>query len=170
MSVFKNLCCLIIFVMSTASVEAETRGAWYLNSSNVGILARVKSGMSSRREFLVVFEYLKKCEPIFASVEPYERYLGEFLSIEPFSPQLVFLTINEQRYTWHGVVTEYSGAHEIGIGITQQAWNALLANPETITFTEQSGEVFEVPVGWLPNGNISKILRQAADLCLKQIR
>lgn len=155
--------------MSTASVEAEALDEWYLNGSNVGILAKVKSGMFPQRNFLVVFEYLKKCEPIFSSVEPYERYLGEFLSIEPFPPELVFLTINGQRYTWHGAVTEYSGAREIGIGITQQAWNALLANPKTITFTEQSGEVFEVPIGRLPNGDISKILRQAADLCLKQI-
>lgn len=127
---------LIGFTVPNA-VLAQRNGEWYIDETNrTGILARVNGGVFSGREFWVVFEFDRRCEPIFSSIEMKGRAFGSFLRQEGFPPQKVFLSVNGERYTWHGVYAEYSGGTEIGLGLTQAAWSALLSNPRTISFTE----------------------------------
>lgn len=162
----------IILVSSVPqAVSAQQYGEWYIEENNrTGILARVKGGMFARREFMVAFEYDQRCQPIFSSVEMNGRAFGTFVRKEAFPPQRAFLSVNGQRYTWHGAYAEYSDGVEIGIGIIQSAWNALLSNPRTISFTEPDGGIYDVPVGGVINGRISNILQQAANLCVRRLR
>lgn len=168
---FVVIMCALFVLCGPHAASAQQSGQWYIDETNrTGILARVHGGMFARREFMVAFEYQQRCQPIFSSIEMSARAFGTFLSRETFPPQKAFLSINGERFTWHGAYAEYSGGTEIGIGITQAAWNALLSNPRTISFTELDGQTYDVPVGGIVNGRISSILQQAADLCVRRLR
>jgi hypothetical protein len=170
MKVLFTILALLPSVLWADAVYAQERGNWYIDQSNSsGVLARVHGGIFSRREFMVAFEYEQNCQPVFSSIDMYERALGTLVQREALSPQQVFLTINGERHTWHGAVAEYTGGREVGIGITQQAWSALISNPRTISFTESDGQIFDVPVGGITRGAVTSILQEAASICLRRL-
>lgn len=165
---------LSIFIFSFFSNNnslAQEYGRWYIDTTNQsGILARVKNKKASPREFMVAFEYSQKCEPIFSSIKMEKQSFEALVRVDRFPPQTAFLSINGKRHSWHGASAEYLGGREIGMGIPQAAWNALLSNPRTMSFIEPDGQAFYVPVGRHNKDSISDILQEAAQICLTQLR
>jgi len=161
---------IFIFFANNNSLAREF-GRCYIDTTNQsGILARVKNKKTSPREFMVAFEFSQNCEPIFSSVKMRKKAFEALVRVEGFPPQTAFLSINGERHTWHGATAEYLGGREIGIRITQSAWNALLSNPRTMSFIEPDGRVFSVPVGSDSRGSISNTLQEAAQICLARLR
>lgn len=171
MKSFLLLIILLIILASGGISLSQASRQWFVDETNqTGILARAHGGILAKREFLVAFEFENQCQPMFSSIKMQARAFGTLLRVSAFPPEKVFLTINGVRHTWHGAHAEYSGGREIGIGITQAAWNALLSNPARVSFTELDGQTYDVPVGRRDGDRISAILQQAADLCLKRLR
>lgn len=171
MKSFFTFIILLIMLASGGVSLAQAPRQWFVDETNqTGILGRVHGGIFAKREFMVAFEFESQCQPIFSSIKMQDKAFGALLRVSAFPPEKVFLAINGIHYTWHGAHAEYSGGREIGIGITQKAWNALLSNPTTVSFTELDGQTYDVPVGRIDGGRISTILQQAADLCQQRLR
>lgn len=153
------------FVMITMPVQAQTPSEWYVEPNRTGPIARVFGTGYERLEFLVAFEYVKGCEPIFSAVQfksltLRNRSLGTPLTIQAFPPNLGFVSVNDRRYTWHGATAFYANGSETGVGITQDLWTSLMSSPRSVAFTEQNGKTYTVPTK-----NISIALQDGLRLC-----
>ncbi len=166
-SIFFSKALSALIVISATYSHARTAGLWYVETTNkTGILARVHSGnMFAQREFLVAFEYERRCDPIFSSLYVDGQVLGEAQNARTFPPNEVFVVIDRVQHTWHSVIVEYTSGREIGVGVTQSAWEALLASPKSVQFIENDGTIFDVPVIGL-----SSALQRGAELCANALQ
>lgn len=162
---FKHLVVLLSLISATWELHAQTPGEWHVESNRTGPIARVFGTGYERLEFLVAFEYVKGCEPIFSAVRfksptLRNRSLGTLLTIQAFPPNLVFVSVNDRRHTWHGATAFYANGSETGVGITQDLWTSLMSSPRSVAFTEQNGKTYTVPTK-----NISVALQDGLRLC-----
>lgn len=140
-------------------------GAWFVEDNRTGVLARVYGTSYHGVEFLAAFEYIRNCDPIFSMLQLRETDLGTLLNKSAFLPNEALLIVNYTSYTWHGAEAQYRNGTEIGIGITKEAWNALLNHPKSISFTDRRGFNYVVPIQ-----GISNALVNAAQRCLNRQR
>ncbi len=104
-------------------------------SSFDGPIARVDIPFEPKsRSYMVIFEYKRKCEPLFAylTTKTSSSRLGRVIQRRVVNPAVYFLTIDGVRRTWHGAVNDYQNTSEVAIGLTQQAWDSLLLGPSNI--------------------------------------
>lgn len=161
----RHLVILLSLFLATCELHARTPSEWYVEPNRTGPIARVFGTAYERVEFLVAFEYVKGCEPIFSMVQfksltLRNRSLGTLLTIQAFPPNSVFVSVNDRRHTWHGATAFYANGSETGIGITRDLWTSLMSSPRSVAFTEQNGKTYTVPTK-----NISGALRDGLRLC-----
>jgi len=143
----------------------KTQGTWFVEGNQTGVLARVYGVGYSGLEFLVAFEYVARCDPIFSMLDLRKRDLGKPLSQFALPPNQVFLVIDGVSHTWHGAEAEYQNGTEVGVGITREAWNSLLMSPKSVTFIARDGRQYSVPVK-----SLSAALTSGAEQCLRRFR
>lgn len=164
----KKLVMLSVGLIFSIDSPAQNQPIWRTDlSSPEGPIARVDiSFQMSSRSYMIIFEYKRKCEPLFSSLtsKTADKKLGRLIQRKPINTGIYFLAINGVRHTWYGGFTEYQNSVEIAIGLTQQAWNSLLSGPARMFFIEGDAGIYNVPVqGLVP------AIKSASQMCLSKL-
>jgi hypothetical protein len=166
--ILNRLIFLFVAFLLSINSASQTQYSWRTDfSSGEGPIARIDVPFnSSTRSYMIIFEYKRKCEPLFASLttKTSGAMLGPLIQGRAINPGIYYLTINDVRHTWHGGFTEYQNAIEIAIGLTQQAWDSLLSGPSYMFFVEGDDGIYNVPV----RGIVSAI-KSASQICLRKL-
>lgn len=167
-TIFNKFIFFLVGLLFAANSASQHPYTWRVDfSSFEGPIARVDIpfGLNSR-SYMVIFEYKRKCEPLFASLTTKisSSRLGRVIQRRAVNPAVYFLTINGVRHTWHGAVTDYQNASEVAIGLTQQAWDSLLSGPSNIFFIEGDAGIYNVPLL-----GIDSAIKSASQVCLSKI-
>jgi hypothetical protein len=126
-------------------------------------MARVDIRGSSSRSFSVIFEYERNCDPIFSMFMFHGSELGVITERHALAPNRLSLRINDVYYSWHGMRALYTQSTELGVGVTREAWNALLNDPRSVAFVDTEGKVHDVPLS-----GMGRALRHAAEACARR--
>jgi hypothetical protein len=158
---------ILASLLSPSNVSAQANSEWYVDTTNrTGTMVRLDQGGGSRntQSFMVVFEYAKRCDPVFSMVRFRGSSLGSLVRHDIISPNQIRLTVDGNSHSWHGVRLEYSMATELAMGITREAWESLSRNPRSISFFD--GSVNHA----VPTTGFSGALRRALDSCLQRLK
>jgi hypothetical protein len=156
---------LLSNVWSSSTANAQQTGTWYVdNSSSTGTIARVE--ISSRTTFIIVFEYARRCEPIFSmiAVRVNGRGMGSLLDQKALKSGSINLKVDGSAYTWHGALAVYQRADEFAIGVTNKLYRKLINNVRSLRFIKPNGSNYDVPTKGLSQAVIT-----ATNACITRL-
>lgn len=160
--IYRRYFLFLFFILVSSNAHASD---WYIEVHSWGIALNAKVPSGSKRVFAINFEYERGCDPLFSSYTPWSGKMGSVRSIHTLQPNTAFLRINQNFYSFHGAIVRYTNTTETSIGITNDAWQALLRNQSNILFYENNRNGFPVP-GYGLSGMLSSGLR----LCMQNLR
>jgi hypothetical protein len=114
---------------------------------------------------MVVFEYARRCDPIFSIIEVTGSKLGAPVSQYALRDSKIGILLNGRFYTWHAAMTKYANGYEAGFGVTNDLLLQLLIDVDTLVFVTPSGE--RVP---LPTTGLRDAIQGAVDVCKKRVK
>jgi hypothetical protein len=163
---------LFILILSITPFQsyAIEKNVWYVDtSSTTGPMALVHIGKikSKKISFAVIYEYERRCDPIFSmfSINANNADLGFNIFQIAVAPKNFLLIIDGHRYTWHSAHAQYENGTELSIAITNEAFNLLAQNPRSLTFSFLSKDAYIIPTK-----NFSRSLIDAFKICKKNFR
>lgn len=167
-TILNRLIVLFVAFLFSTNASSQNQFTWRTDfSSGEGPIARIDIPFNSGiRSYMVIFEYKRRCEPLFASLttKTNSSKLGQLVQRRAVNSGFYYLTIDGVRHTWYGGFTEYQNAIEIAIGLTQHAWDSLLLGPAHMFFIEGDAGIYNVPV----RGIVSAITN-ASQICLRKL-
>jgi hypothetical protein len=166
MKVIRLFAFVTIVLSSQFDGLARAAPSWYVDHDNAtGSIARVDlPDRVASRSFMVIFEYKRRCDPLFSYVSFRGGTLGRLLRIQPVPLGVFSVDVDGVAHTWHGAVAEYQLATEKSVGITKLMWESLLASPRYVSFLERDSVALMVPVLGLGSA-----VKGAADSCLRKL-
>jgi hypothetical protein len=156
---------LVIVVLSSA---AHAQNTWRLDTrGETGPIAQVALADSGtkRRTSFIVFEYARKCDPIFSFGEITGSSLGKPLGQAVLSGTKIGVVVNGKFYTWHSAMAKYANGYEAGFGVTNDLFGVLTGKVDTLFYVTPEGERVAMPT----NG-FRQAVQSAFDTCAKRFR
>jgi hypothetical protein len=164
--VLLRLTCVVLIFVTTMNFSsyAQSRAEWYFDPRiRTAAVARVDIRDSTSRSFSVIFEYERKCDPIFSMFIFRGSELGVMTERHALPPNRLSLRINDVNYSWYGMRALYTQSTELGVGVNRDAWNALLNDPRSVAFVDAEGKAHDVPLS-----GMGRALRHAAEACARR--
>jgi hypothetical protein len=164
-----NRACTFVFViLAETCVPVSAQASWRIETgSETGSLAQVDlpgSG-SKRRTSLLVFEYARRCDPLFSFVEINGLHFGSAVGQSVLKDSQIGIVINGEFHTWHAAITNYDNGYEAAVGITNELFAQLLLNIKSLEYVTPMGE--RVP---LPTDGFREAVTAAANACSMRVR
>lgn len=153
-------------IVMQSSLHAES--AWKLEEkSALGPIAQVTlpSNGAKHRTALVVFEYARKCDPIFSFAEISGSKLGAPISQSRLDDSKIGVFVNGNFHTWGSGITKYDNGFEVGFGITNQLYALLIGRVDSLVYLTPSGERVS-----MPTSGLNKSIQDAANICIKRFQ
>lgn len=138
--------------------KLDTRGA----SGPVAQVALANAGAKKRTAF-VVFEYSRRCDPIFSFAEIMGSQLGRPLGQSSLLGTKIGVMLNGKYHTWHAAITKYDNGYEAGFAVTNELFDLLVGNVDSLTFVTPDGSL--VP---LPTSGFTGSVQEAFAHCAKR--
>lgn len=111
-----------------------------------------------------MFEYARRCDPIFSFAEIAGGRLGRALSQSVLRDSSIGIILNGEFYTWHAAITHYENGYEAGFGVTNDLLLQLLVNLDSLEYVTPSGDRFR-----LPKTGFRESVLSAIDYCRKRV-
>lgn len=162
---------ILLLVLGFATVVphlAHAQTGWHMDAKGqAGPMAQVglPSVDGKRRAAIVVFEYARRCDPLFSIVEMSGSQLGRPLSQGVLSGSKIGIVLNGKFHTWHAAKTTYSNGYEAGFGVTNDVFALLTGQVGSLTFVSPEGELLP-----LPTLGLQQSLQGALDVCAKRFK
>ena len=156
--------CAILAIPS--ALNAQQKGSWYLDqSSAAGPLARVD--ISNSQTFMVVFEHIRKCDPLFSMLDlrVEGNGVGAILDQKALPSGSIKLFVDGTTYTSVGAQAVYQRADEFALMVTEQFFSNIINGIRSIRFIKPNGANYEVPTK-----GMSKAVIAAASVCIAAIQ
>jgi hypothetical protein len=118
-----------------------------------------------RRTSFIVFEYARRCDPIFSFAEITGSRLGKPIGQSVLNGAKIGVVVNGKFHTWHAAMTSYNNGYEAGFGITNELFEVLTGRVESLVYVKPDGE--RVP---LPSGGFTQAVLTAFDTCAQRFR
>lgn len=152
----------------SANLATAQVGAWRLNrDATAGPLAQIDlpGAAGKSRVALIVFEYARRCDPIFS--------FGEFAGSRPGTPKSqsrlndskIGVVLNGRFYTWHAAQTIYDNGYEAGFGMPNDLVMEMLLKVTSLEYVTPSGERIA-----LATTNLDRTFREALDHCRNRVK
>lgn len=157
---------LVAFFVSPHPTHAQER--WRVDSrGQSGALVQVglPNSFDKRRAVFVAFEYARRCDPVFSFVEIKGQSLGRPLTQKILRETQTGVLVNGKFHTWHAAMTSYENGYESGFGITNDLFDLLTGNPETLVYVIPDGEKLSLPTVGFRQG-----LLEALQICSARVR
>jgi len=159
---FRNLALILLLFSLSFSAKASN---WAVETHQWGVAVIAKVPINSKRIFAINFEYARNCDPLFSSYTAWQGRMGSAQSISAFPPNTAFLKINQSLFTFNGAIAKYPTTTEVSMVITNEAWNVLVRNPNSLVFYETNRSGFTVPTFGL-----SSAISRGLQLCMQNLR
>lgn len=162
-----TLAAVVSLVGAFFTANAQS-GSWQVNAkATAGPLAQVDLPWAEgrRRAAFIVFEYDRRCDPIFSFAEISGRELGSPITQSRLGGSKIGIVVNGTFYTWHAAQTIYDNGYEAGFGVPNDLVQKLLHRVSTLVYVTPSGA--RVP---LPTANFTEAFREAAEVCGKRLK
>lgn len=155
-------------VVAVSAFCAHAQGNWKLDTrGETGPIAQVAlpdSG-AKRRSSFIAFEYARKCDPIFSFAEITGSRLGHAVGQSVLSGTKIGVVLNGKYYTWNAAMTKYDNGYEAGFGVTNELFDLLTGQVDSLVYVTPNGE--RVP---MPTGGFRQAVQSAFDTCAKRFR
>lgn len=159
---------LVTGLALVVTVGVHAQESWKLDTrGTTGPIAQVAltdSGRKHRTSF-IVFEYARRCDPIFSFVEITGDRLGKPVSQSVLYDSEIGVVVNGEFHTWHAARTEYDNGYEAGFGITDELFTVLTGKVDSLVYVTPGGERVRIPTTGL-----RQAIQSAFDRCAKRFR
>lgn len=156
------------FLVAVSAFCAQAQGTWKLDTrAETGPIAQIAlpdSG-AKRRSSFIAFEYARRCDPIFSFVEINGSRLGTAIGQSVLSGSKIGVVLNGKYHTWNAAMTKYDNGYEFGFGVTNELFDLLTGQVDTLVYVTADGE--RVP---MPTGGFRQAVQSAFDTCAKRFR
>ena len=122
-------------------------------------MVQLPDASGKSRLSMIVFEYARKCDPLFSYVEMIGRKFGTPEKQSLLPPSSIGGRVNGKYYTGRAAATIYSNGLEVGFGMPDEMAFAIAFDEiKTLSFITPAGKEMSIPT----NG-----LRSAIDAALE---
>jgi hypothetical protein len=159
---------LVLFGVTLLSVPVFGQVVWTSNFQAVAgpvVQVTVPSSGAKNRVVFVVFEYARQCDPIFSFVEISGETLGKPVKQSVLYGSKIGVVINGQVHTGHAAQTQYVNGFETGFGITNELFDLLTGNVDSLAYITPEGERI-----FLPTSGFKPAIASALEICAKRFR
>ena len=153
--------------LAGATTVAHAQASWRVDSRGAnGPLAQVAlpDAGTKRRTAFVVFEYARRCDPIFSFAEVIGRRLGSPISQSVLNDSKIGVVLNGKFHTWHAAMTKYDNGYEAGFAVTNDLLLQFLVNLDSFEYVTPYGERVR-----LPTTGFRESVQSAIDYCRKRV-
>jgi len=159
--------CAVAAITFACVSSVHAQALWRVDSRGAsGVIAQLvlpESGTKTQTAF-IVFEYARRCDPIFSFAEITGGRLGRAVSQSVLRDSSIGIFLNGEFHTWHAAITRYDNGYEAGFGVTNDLLFQLLVNLESLEYVTPFGERVR-----LPKAGFRESVLSAIDYCRKRI-
>lgn len=159
--------CAVAAIAFACASSGHAQALWRVDSRGAsGVIAQLvlpETGIKTRTAF-IVFEYARRCDPIFSFAEIAGGRLGRALSQSVLRDSSIGIILNGEFHTWHAAITHYENGYEAGFGVTNDLLFRLLVNLDSLEYVTPSGDRFR-----LPKTGFRESVLSALDYCRKRL-
>lgn len=158
---------IVVLTLITVSAPANAQTSWRVDTKGgSGPIAQVAlpDAGSKRRTAFIVFEYARRCDPIFSFAEITGTRLGVPKSQAVLRDSKIGVVLNGKFHTWHAAVVAYDNGYEAGFGVTNELLLQLLVNLDSLEYVTPAGERIR-----LPTVGFQQSVQSAIDFCRKRV-
>jgi hypothetical protein len=151
---------VVLFAVSSISAGATPSGSWRVETfGSSGPLIRfdLPNARGKTRTVYVVFEYERRCDPLFLYGEFAGSRLGRPTSQSVLKNSSIGVVLNGYFYTWHAARTAYDNGYEAGFGITNDLVSQLLGDVRSLAYVTPTGETIPLPTTNFRSGFLSAL-------------
>lgn len=162
------LSALVVVALTGATFHVHAKASWRVDTRAIrGPIAQVAlpDAGNKRRTSFLVFEYARRCDPLFSFAEITGNRLGTPVSQAVLKDSKIGIVLNGKFHTWHAAMTKYDNGYEAGFGVTNELFLQLLVNLDSLEYVTPVGE--RVP---LPTAGFRQAVQAALDACRKRVK
>lgn len=157
-----------VAVLVALGTVVHAQDAWRVDTrGTTGPIAQAALADSDakRRTSFIVFEYARRCDPIFSFAEINGSRLGSPIAQSALTGTKIGVFVNGKFHTWNAAMTKYDNGYEAGFGVTNELFDLLVGKVDSLVFVKPDGE--RVP---MPTNGFRQSVQSAFDICARRFK